>query len=544
MSPSSTVETTPAMAAHQLAIAKASFSAALLRPDPSTVPRDDISKFHALLDKALSHCSRTNVQTCKEWLLHHVVSSSNRANVLGKYLAALSESFKPTLLEDGKSQTGSRKLSGKRNRLHILYLLNDVFHHTKYHTNNGPGAFVTFSSALQPHVVELLGFAASYDRKKNPKHYRRLDQLLGVWSDHGYYSADYINKLREAVSNSESVEAIKASVGLTDDTTNIQPKNNRRDAPYVMPPTHGDSSTPYYDLPAGNFVPHIIPDSTAPIRPDIVKPLQFIPGPADQKLVGALKRFFNDVDRIYGSGDFELRENTEIDINELGQTIVRDEKSGDIIDGDTYYGWSRDFCVQMKKRKEKHSTRNRSRSDSYAADDRRRRRYSDSNSSEYSRRGDRMSRSRSRSHSRDRRRHSGSSPLRESYGRRSRSRSDSYSPRPATPHSSFPNPHVGHRQQHPPPPHSNPPYQNRPGFPPVFNGNMPPQNYNGSWPQGGPPPPPPPAPFAQGGQMFVPPGMAGFPPPYPPGSRQQLPPGSFPPPWQGGQQGDYNQGGW
>lgn len=351
--------------------------------------------------------------------------------MLGKYLVALSESFKPTSLEDGYPQTGSRRHSGKRNRLHILYLLNDVFHHTKYHANNGPSAFVTFSSALQPHVVELLGFAASYDRKKNPKHYRRLNQLLGAWSDRGYYSTDYINKLREAVNNAESVDAIKASVGLVDDAANTQPKGNRRDAPYVMPPTHGDSSTPYYDLPAGNFVPHIIPDSTAPIRPDIVKPLQFVPGPADQKLVGALKKFFNDVDRIYGSTDFELGENTEIDINELGQTIVRDEKSGDIVDGDTYYGWSRDFCVQMKRRKEKYSARNRSRSGSHAADDRRRRRYSDSNSSGYSRRDDRMSRSSSRSHSRGRRRHSRSrskSPLREGHGRRSRSRSDSYSP--------------------------------------------------------------------------------------------------------------------
>ena len=50
------------MAAHQLDIAKASFSAALLRPDPTSVSRDDIALSHSLLDRALSHCSRTNVQ--------------------------------------------------------------------------------------------------------------------------------------------------------------------------------------------------------------------------------------------------------------------------------------------------------------------------------------------------------------------------------------------------------------------------------------------------------------------------------------------------
>lgn len=50
------------MASHQLAIAKASFSAGLLRPDPTSVTRDEITAFHSALDKALSHCSFANIQ--------------------------------------------------------------------------------------------------------------------------------------------------------------------------------------------------------------------------------------------------------------------------------------------------------------------------------------------------------------------------------------------------------------------------------------------------------------------------------------------------
>jgi hypothetical protein len=50
------------MASHQIAIAKASFSAGLLRPDPTSVPRDDITLFHLLLERALSHCSFANIQ--------------------------------------------------------------------------------------------------------------------------------------------------------------------------------------------------------------------------------------------------------------------------------------------------------------------------------------------------------------------------------------------------------------------------------------------------------------------------------------------------
>ena len=50
------------MASHSLAIAKASLTAGLIRPDPTPVPRDDIAEFHRLLDAALAQCSPANVQ--------------------------------------------------------------------------------------------------------------------------------------------------------------------------------------------------------------------------------------------------------------------------------------------------------------------------------------------------------------------------------------------------------------------------------------------------------------------------------------------------
>ncbi|OKL64260.1 hypothetical protein UA08_00390 [Talaromyces atroroseus] len=541
------------MATHQLAIAKASFSAALLRPDPASLGRDDISSFHALLDSALSHCSRTNVQTCKEWLLRHVVASSNRAAGLGKYLSALSASFDTA---SAKEQPASLKpagpgTSGKRRRLHILYLLNDILHHTKYHTNEGVSAFVNFSSALQPHAIELVGFAASFDRKKNPKHHRRLDQLLDAWYDHGYYSAEYLNKLRELVRNAESVDMIKASVGLSEGAGQAQTQVSRREAPYIMPASHGDPSTPYYDLPAGNFVPHIIPDSTTPIRPDTVKPLQFLAGPADQKLVGIMKEFFQDVDQIYRSNESEVSDNAHAEIDELGQAVVRDEKSGEIIDGDTYYGWSRDFCLQMKRRKAKRIY-SQSRSHSPGVNVRsRRRRYSDSNSRDYdSRSPERRSRSPSSNASGEGYRPRSGAQTRS----RSRSRSNSYSPRPASPPQSFPNSQQIFQPPTPPSLPPNPAYSlnGPPSFPPQYSVNLPPPpplNYNAPWPTPHVPPPPL---FPPGGQHVVPPGIANFPQQYQPPANQanqygrpgQQPMSAFPPPWQGGgHPGGYGQSG-
>lgn len=175
--------------------------------------------------------------------------------------------------------------------MHLLYLLNDLFHHTKYHRDS-PAAFSTLTGSCQPYIVELLSYAAVYDREKHPKHHRRLDDLLDIWAQHGYYGAEYVDKLREVVKAAAVSGPVKTSIGVEGGNNNSDveqvPKTTGKDVPFVMPSTHGDPSTPYYDLPAGNMVPHIIPNSTMPIRPESIKPLQFLAGPADTKLVNAL----------------------------------------------------------------------------------------------------------------------------------------------------------------------------------------------------------------------------------------------------------------
>ncbi|GKZ80628.1 hypothetical protein AnigIFM56816_004854 [Aspergillus niger] len=577
------------MASHQLAIAKASFSAGLLRPDPTSVARDEITAFHTSLDRALSHCTPANIQTCKQWLLEYVVSSGNRVGGWAKYLAALSGSFESSSSTPSPAETGGKRstsTSGKRKRLHILYLLNDVLHHTKYHLDT-TAAFSTLSGSLQPHVVELLGYAASYDREKNPKHHRRLDELLDIWEENRYYGSDYVNKLREVVKNASVSGPVKTSLSVEESNVDFsgagaKPMPSGKDVPFVMPATHGDPSMPYYDLPAGNLVPHIIPDSTVPLRPESIKPLQFLAGPADENLVVALKKFLKDVDRIYGTGEPEHEEDEVVDIDDLGQVVVRDA-DGEVIEGETYYGWSRSFCQQMKKRQAKGDmSRSRSRSRSPV----KRRRYSDSASDWSSR-----SRSRTRSPQRRSRRRDSRSRTRSPYRPRSasrsksRERSKSYSPRPPAPRSippppeyhnqpQYPPPHNAYGNTAPPPPpppvgyHAPPPpppqmgYPSAAGVPPHFafppGGPAPPPppppNYQGTWPPPPPPamnlgaahPPPPPPPHAahQGSH---------FPPPYGQGQYvQQMPPGSyhFPPPhpgrggWYGGGGGGRGGQGW
>lgn len=447
----------------------------------------------------------------------------------------------------------ARKQAGvslKRKRLHLLYLLNDVFHHTKYHNGGNTAAFSTFTSALQPHMVQLLGHAAAFDKKAHTKHHRRLQELLSLWAENGYYSRDYIVILRSAVENAaESGEVVASSTasgslatGAGGNASTASTSQGTKDVPYTMPATHGDPSTPFYDLPAGNMLPHIVPNSTLPIRPDVIKPLQFLAGPADASLAAAVKKFLKEADAMFENQPDEESESEEeqenglvLDVDALGQILRRDQDTGDLIAGEGYYGWSVAFCEKMKKRRkgdggngdddnERRGRRGRSYSDSSrdgSRSPRKRRRYSDSMSE------DSRSRSRSRGHERSHSQRQ-SSGGRGGLGRarsysRSRSRSPSRPRQQGYPPPSFAPPH--HQQQPPsypppppnfvpPPPPPPQPQASQPPFPPLphsFPAPPPrPPNWAGPWP----PPPPPPL-------------MPGMPLPF---DINKLPPGMIPPP--------------
>ncbi|KXG49610.1 RNA polymerase II, large subunit, CTD [Penicillium griseofulvum] len=314
-------------AQHSVVILKAAFAASLLRPDPTSVPHDEISHFHACLERALSHCSPVNLQICKAWLIRFVAFSSSRVKGLVNYLEALAASLHP-------QPTGS-KVSPKRQRLHILYLLSDLLHHCKYHLDT-TFTFTIVTGSLHLHIVNLVSYAATCDRAKNPRHHRRLDDLLDIWSKHDYFHPDLINKLREVV--------IMGGLPPSNDTANESnpAKKPGKDVPFILPSTHGDPSTPWYDLPAGNLLPHIIPNSTLPIQPESVKPIQLLAGPADKELVDAVKSYLGDVDKLFNPEAILYDPDTDMD--EMGQTVIRGENTSDILDGRHYYGWSLDFC--------------------------------------------------------------------------------------------------------------------------------------------------------------------------------------------------------
>ena len=464
---------------------------------------------------------------------------------------ALSASFKKSVEGDESAPRNEEGPSGRRRQLYILYLLNDLLHHTKYHSGS-PLAQSTLTVGLQSHLTTLLGHASAYNPDVYASQHRKIQGLLDIWESNGYYQSSHVELLRDTVLNA-------AKLGFTKNHGESKSSNSvgneafgeeRRGAPYTMPASHGDLSTPFYDLPAGNLLPHILPNSAAPINPQLIKPLQFVAGPADASLATAVNDFLQKVESLDG---MSFGDKAKImDLDELGQSVLRDDITGDVLEGEGYYGWSRAFCERMKRRGEGvedfTKVARRETSTDRSLSPRKRRRYSDSGSSRNRGRSrsssvgpregtrywnEERSLSRSGSGSRDKRQY-------RSLRSRSRSisRSASYSPPQKMP--AFQQPvSVIHTQpsfKTPPQGPSPPP----PPFPHAFSQNFPlgpgggpippppPPNNQGQWP---PPPPPLPNPNATNTPNFapIPPPPTGprvyhnqGPPPFPPGPQSSF----------------------
>ncbi|EHA47460.1 hypothetical protein MGG_04021 [Pyricularia oryzae 70-15] len=354
------------MASPQLVIAKASFSAVLLRPDPTSCSRDEIEHFHTLLNTAITRCSPANVQKCKQWILSNLATSPARAAALGKYLVALVDSLSTSTSTASDASIATKKPSTKRRRLHVLYIINDVLHHTRKRQNED-----SFVCGIEPSLPTLFKSAASFTHA--PKHIKKLNELVNIWNTQNYVRDPEIsNQLLDAIVRGQEAAPESSRDAPGTETGRDSTKKSSKEVPFVMPATHGDPSTAWYDLPAGNWLPVLEPNSTRPMNPALIKPLQLASGPADKGLVDAVSRLLARVDRIYGkdvrlADDDTPGEYPAVDIDQMGERVELDEITGEVLDGETYYGWSRAFCKKMKARRQGRKPQNpssRSRSQS------------------------------------------------------------------------------------------------------------------------------------------------------------------------------------
>ncbi|KAM0353084.1 hypothetical protein ACHAO7_000007 [Fusarium culmorum] len=295
------------MATPELAIAKATLSATLFRADPTSLSRPSVEAFFSLLTDALVRCSRPNVQKCKVWIIENVAPSTARTTALAKYYGALSKS----LQDDGS------RPSLKRRRLHLLYVLNDVFYHIIARNGN-----IEFAIPWDNVLPSLIASASAFDNC--PKHKKKLEDLIRLWDEHQYINSKMVTKLEEALAS-----GVAPQTAQEPQVSNVSLKL-AKNAPFTLPSFHGDNSVPWHDLPATTWLPHLTPNSTKPMFPDEIRPIRLAPGPADKVLVTAVQDLLGEVERMF-SKEQKWDDDPTNDLNELGERVILDEITGDII---------------------------------------------------------------------------------------------------------------------------------------------------------------------------------------------------------------------
>lgn len=320
--------------------------------------------------------------------------SKQRATSLGKYLLALAQSFnaagcttKPT-----PSPDTPKKTSGRKKALAVLYLVNDVLYHKRFIAPDP-----LFAREIQSFLADIV---ASCLYPGAVKQLRRMNYVLDQWQEKQYYSLSFLETLRARANDTSTNTADTLSPATEHKPVGdvVRPASKEESEQLLLLPAfHGDPSLPFYDLPAANMLPHIIPNSTAPINPRLVRPIQFPNSTPSEGLSNAVKEFLKSAEAMFSGENIG-----DVDSDSVGGVWGKD--------GEGYYGWSRTFCEKML---EKRKGNGKNRDEDQSSRDRGRRGYSSNGSS--------MSRSRSRS-SRNRRRRRRASSYSTS---RSRSRSGS-----------------------------------------------------------------------------------------------------------------------
>ena len=328
--------------------------------------------------------------------------SPGRTTTVGKYFVAYSIALREEEhAKDSRQSHQETSTPYRRKLLHLLYLLNELLHHNTHHTRQAsPNRAIT--DGLFQTARDLIKSASAHKDSLSRVQRRKIEDLVSIWEEKAYFEHHECQVLRDASKNPSAEVSTSAAGALQDlkiDSTDSHDAPNR-ELPFLMPASHGDLSTPYYDLPVANMMPHIIPSSTMPIDPRSIKPLQFAPGPPDPRLVVAVQDLLASAGELDPLKISDL-ESGERDLDELGQVIMKSEYSLGISEGETYYGWSRDFCrnvklagsgnVRVERDKTSPQSKERSRSP------RKRRRYSSSRNSYSRSRGHSYSRSRSAS---------------------------------------------------------------------------------------------------------------------------------------------------
>ncbi|KAJ4322493.1 hypothetical protein N0V94_002367 [Neodidymelliopsis sp. IMI 364377] len=359
-------------------------------------------KFKQAVKKEEPEAGLPPVTKCTEWIVKHIAPSKVRIATFGDYLVSISKS----IVVD---TTPAAAKKAARNRLDLLFVVNDALHTDKYHCNR-TATYGLLGRESMSYLPELVDLAASCATDKGSLSETRVKAIINYWAVNQLVSEETLKSLRERADE---------SFLLAQGGTPIRKRN------YLLPEYHGDRTAPWYELPASYMLDQMIRQPNRPLDPYRIKATRFDKKPVSTHVRKLLDNYFENIDLKHTpTGDNPTGETKKYNLwlDPMGQLIKRDKETGETATVANGYGWSMKFCLDMQKdglpESIKMAREDHERMDIVPERQREQRRYSHS-----PRRHRRSSSASSRGRDRDRRSRSSSYASRSSYDSRSRSRS-------------------------------------------------------------------------------------------------------------------------
>ncbi|KAG0164434.1 hypothetical protein DFQ30_009954 [Apophysomyces sp. BC1015] len=272
-----------------------------------------LDDFRLLLQHIMRECSRANIESGKTWIFEHCRQPLH-IEVLTDFLLALSNS--KSMFEE---------------RLHLIYLINDILFHRQVTRRQLPW----MKEIILPRLVPLLRLAY---QSAGPSEERKAKvmKVITIWGDKHFFDASVIDSMRENVVIPPPIPFVPQQplappppmsfppvrpMGVSP-PGNLQRPFNPIPMPLVaVPPAAILPIRPpppekrYFELPAGLMVAAVKLDAVAytAIDPELIKVPHQRPVPS-KELLDAVEDFYTGLN-LTDSTNFEENTNSKVDRN-------------------------------------------------------------------------------------------------------------------------------------------------------------------------------------------------------------------------------------
>lgn len=363
-------------AERRASIAALTFELALTSKAPGDnekpISKSDVHEFFTLLHTVIAKPHRTTLQPARRWIMINIVNkdfpSPHRVNQLMSFFVKYAKEC--LVILDSKTATSLAEIGGipgiigtsnsptniqnviaklspgvnpqqrsvKARNVALLFLIHQVLVHVTERTRK---VITDLIYQTLPNLVEVVATNVDSSEDDNFAAHGQILTMLKVWLEKAFFPRAYLVHLKELAMKSGGIErdAGDQFAALAD---------NGHEISVTLPTVHGNPRLPWYRQPATvQFRAKATPKSRT-IQPALVNQniVKREPGTIASK---AVIEAVEDVLAFRRAQKTKQEEGKVMDADEMGRRIVM-KPDGSIKTGQTYYGWSEEFCKkQMKK---------------------------------------------------------------------------------------------------------------------------------------------------------------------------------------------------